>query len=217
MSKDYEIKKEIVDVAHMLNDRRMVGTYEGNISIKSEDKVYLTPSGQSKELLTEGKIIVTDLNGNVIEGELKPTSETPMHLRCYELRPDINAVVHCHAPYSTAYAQANMAVESKVSPEFMLLFGKVPVIPYGRPGTEHIIDGLEDVINDYDVVLLANHGVLAVGKTAHEAFSKTLSLEMLLQTEFIRKVISDGKNTDLPDEECEALIEIGKSNHGVKR
>ena len=72
----------------------------------------------------------------------------------------------------------------------MLLFGKVPVIPYGTPGTLDIIAGLEDVIKDYDVVLLANHGVLAVGATPLEAFSKTMSLEMLLQTEFIRKVMT---------------------------
>ena len=214
--KDYEIKKSIVDVAQMLNRKGLVGPYEGNISVKDGDRVYLTPSGHSKELLTEGQIIITDLEGNLLEGQLKPTSETPMHTKCYELRPDINAVVHCHAPYATAYAQANIPVESKVSPEFMLLFGKVPVIPYGTPGTLDIIAGLEDVIKDYDVVLLANHGVLAVGATPLEAFSKTMSLEMLLQTEFIRKVIAGDKNTDLPEEECKALIEKGRANHGIQ-
>lgn len=214
--KDYEIKKSIVDVAQMMNRKGLVGTYEGNISVKDGDKVYLTPSGHSKELLSEGQIIITDTKGNLLEGQLKPTSETPMHTKCYELRPDINAVVHCHAPYATAYAQANIPVESKVSPEFMLLFGKVPVIPYGTPGTVDIIAGLDEVIKDYDVVLLANHGVLAVGATPLEAFSKTMSLEMLLQTEFIRKVIGGEKNTDLPQEECDALIEKGKVNHGIQ-
>ena len=187
--KDYEIKKSIVDVAQMLNRKGLVGTYEGNISVKDGDRVYLTPSGHSKELLTEGQIIITDLEGNLLEGQLKPTSETPMHTKCYELRPDINAVVHCHAPYATAYAQANIPVESKVSPEFMLLFGKVPVIPYGTPGTLDIIAGLEDVIKDYDVVLLANHGVLAVGATPLEAFSKTMSLEMQSKPRYPKQII----------------------------
>lgn len=218
MKKDYEIKKEIVETAHMMNRKGLVGTYEGNISVKSGDRVYLTPSGHSKELLTEGQIICTDLSGNVIEGQLKPTSETPMHTKCYELRDDIGSVVHCHAPYATAYAQANMAIENKVSPEFMMLFGKVPLIPYGTPGSLDIINRLEDFIEDYDVFLLANHGVLAVGTTPLEAFSKTLSLEMLLQVEFIRKVIADGKNTDLPEDECEKLLAVGSGvNHGRKR
>lgn len=214
--KDFEIKKDIVEVAQMMNRKGLVGAYEGNISVKDEGRLYLTPSGQSKELLSEGKIIVTDLEGKLLEGQLKPTSETPMHTKCYQLRPDINAVVHCHAPYATAFAQACIPIENRVSPEFMMLFGKVPVVPYGRPGTLHIIDGLEDYIKDYDVVLLANHGVLAVGKTPLEAFSKTLSLEMLLQTEFVRKIIAGNKNTDLPDKECEALLKIGLANHGIQ-
>ena len=211
---DYEIKKSIVDVAHMMSDRGLVGTYEGNISVKDGNKVYLTPSGQSKELLTEGKIIVTDLDGKVLEGQLTPTSETPMHTTVYKIRPDVKSVVHCHAPFCTAYAQANIPIESKISPEFMILFGKVPVIPYGTPGTLDIIKGIDEYLKDYDVVLLANHGVLAVGSSPLEAFSKTLSLEMLLRTEFIRKTIAGDKNTDLPEAECAKLIAMGKGKHG---
>ena len=75
---DYEIKRQIVDVCHMMSDRGLVGTYEGNVSVRDGDRIYLTPSGQSKDLQSEGKIIVTDLEGKVLEGQLVPTSETPM-------------------------------------------------------------------------------------------------------------------------------------------
>ncbi|MDO4378388.1 MAG: class II aldolase/adducin family protein [Erysipelotrichia bacterium] len=212
--KDYEIKREIVEVCHMMAENGIVGTYEGNVSMRDGDRVYLTPSGQSKKMQSEGKIIVTDLDGNVIEGQLKPTSETPMHTACYKLRDDIGAVVHCHAPYATAYAQANKPIESKNSPEFIMLFGKVPCLQYGTPGTLDIIKGIEDYIMDYDVVLLANHGVLAVGKDAYEAYSKTLSLEMLLKTEFVRKVLHGDVSNDLPEEEVEKLYKKGLANHG---
>lgn len=212
--KDFEIKRQIVEVCHMMAENGIVGTYEGNVSMKDGDRVYLTPSGQSKKLQTEGKIIVTDLDGNVLEGQLKPTSETPMHTACYKLRDDIGAVVHCHAPFATAYAQACKSIESKNSPEFIMLFGKVPCLPYGRPGTLDIIKGLEDYIMDYDVVLLGNHGVLAVGKDAYEAYSKTLSLEMLLKTEFVRKVLHGDVSNDLPEEEVEILMKKGLGNHG---
>lgn len=217
MRRDYEIKKEIVDIAHMMNNKGLVGTYEGNISVKDRDRLYLTPSGHSKELLTEGQIIVTDLKGDLLEGQLKPTSENPMHTKCYELRSDINAVVHCHAPYSTAYAQAGIKLETDVSPEFLLLFGDIPIIPYGTPGTPNIVNGIEEYIQDYDVFLLEKHGVLAVGETALEAFSKTMSLEMLAQTEVIRKIITGGKSNPLSEKECRILLEKGKTNHGVKR
>lgn len=214
MKKDYNYKEEIVDVAHMMSRQGLVGTYEGNISIRAGDKVYLTPSGRSKELLTEGQIIITDLKGNLIEGDLKPTSETPMHLRCYELRDDIGAVVHCHAPFATAYAQQNIEIVNKISPEFIMLFGKIPLIKYGRPGTRDLVKGIEDYIDDYDVFLLANHGVLGIGKTVMEAFSKIMSLELLLKTEVIRKFIDDGKDVSLSDEEYEHLLKAGSSNHG---
>lgn len=215
MRMDYEIKKEIVDIAHMMNSKGIVGTYEGNISVRDEDRIYLTPSGRSKELLTEGQIIITDLQGEILEGQLKPTSETPMHTKCYQLRDDINAVVHCHPHFSTAYAQAGIKPELNMSPELLLLFGDIPIIPYGRPGTLHIIDGIEKHIKDYDVFLLEKHGVLAVGKTALEAFSKIMSLEMLIKTEVIRKIIAGENTRPLPEEECKILIEKGKSNRGV--
>lgn len=194
---DYEIKRQIVDVCHMMSDRGLVGTYEGNVSVRDGDRIYLTPSGQSKDLQSEGKIIATDLEGKVLEGQLVPTSETPMHTKCYKLRDDIGAVVHCHAPYATAYAQAAMDIENKISPEFIMLFGKVPCLKYGTPGTLDIIADLDKYIMDYDVVLLANHGVLAVGKTVMEAYSKTLSLEMLLKL-----TISDARSAATTTPSC---------------
>lgn len=212
--KSYECKKAIVDVCHLLADRGFVGTYEGNVSYRDGDKVYLTPTTQSKINASEGKIITTDLDGNLIEGDLMPTSETPMHTTVYKVRPDAKAIVHCHSPFATAYAQANTPVINRVSPEFMMVFGQVPCLKYGRPGTLDIIAELEQYIMDYDVVLLANHGVLAVGKDPEEAFAKVMSLEILLKTEFIRKNLFGDKNCDLPDDECELLIEKGKAGRG---
>ena len=95
-----------------------------------------------------------------------------------------------------------------------MLFGKVPCLPYGTPGTLAIINHIEDYIMDYDVVLLANHGVLAVGKTVHEAYSKIMSLEMLLKTEAARKIMLGDVSNDLPEEEVKMLWEKGLVNHG---
>ncbi|WP_102337925.1 class II aldolase/adducin family protein [Collinsella provencensis] len=211
---DYEIKREIVEIAHMMNRKGLVGTYEGNISVRKGDKVYETPSGNSKELLTEGRIITVDMDGNLIEGELTPTSETPMHTKCYTLRDDVHAVVHCHAPYCTAFAQANMAYDDPASPEFQILFGKVPCLKYGTPGSPEIIEELPKYINDYDVVFLQNHGVLGVGSTVLEAFSKIMSVEMLLQTYFIRKMLFPEISCDLPKEELEVLMRMHDSKRG---
>lgn len=204
---DYEIKRQIVEVAQMMNRKGLVGTYEGNISARKGNKVYETPTGHSKELLTEGQIICVDMKSmEVLEGELAPTSETPMHTTCYTLRDDVHAVVHCHAPYCTAFAQANQEYIDKAAPEATILFGKVPVLKYGTPGSLDIIAEFPKYIQDYDVVFLQNHGVLGVGGTVLEAFSKIMSVEMLLQTYFIRKMLFPEVNCDLPADELEKLM-----------
>ena len=210
---DYEIKRQIVEVAQMMNRKGLVGTYEGNISVRKGNKVYETPSGNSKELLTEGKISCVDMDGKVLE-ELAPTSETPMHTICYTLRDDVESVVHCHAPYCTAFAQANMAYDDPASPEFQILFGKVPCLKYGTPGSPDIIAELPKYIQDYDVVFLQNHGVLAVGSTPLEAYSRIMSVEMLLQVYYIRKTLFPNAQCDLPAEELEVLAKMHQDKRG---
>lgn len=211
---DYEIRRQIVEVAQMMNRKGLVGTYEGNISVLKGDKVYETPSGNSKELLTEGKIICVDRQGKVLEGELAPTSETPMHTICYTLRDDVHSVVHCHAPYCTAFAQASMEYDDPASPEFQILFGKVPCLKYGTPGSPEIIEELPKYIKDYDVVFLANHGVLAVGSTPLEAYSRIMSVEMLLQVYFIRKMLFPNIECDLPADEIAKLAKMHDEKRG---
>lgn len=217
MKYDYEYKKEIVDVAKLMSEQGIVGTYEGNISVRANGKIFLTPSGRSKAHLTEGQILTTDYEGNLIEGDLKPTSELPMHLKCFNLREDIGAVIHCHAPYATAFAQQNIEIKNDISPEFIMLFGKVPLLRYGTPGTNDLVNDLDNYIEDYDVFLLANHGVLAVGKNTMEVYSKLISLELLLKTETIRSLIKDDKNVSLSSKEYKLLLEKGKSNRGLQK
>ncbi len=211
---DYEIKRQIVEVAQMMSHRGLVGTFEGNISARKGNKVYETPTGHSKELLSEGQIICVDMDSmEVLEGELAPTSETPMHTTCYTLRDDVHAVVHCHAPYCTAFAQANQEYVDNAAPEALVLLGKVPVLKYGTPGSPDIIAEFPKYIKDYDVVFLQNHGVLGVGGTVLEAFSKIMSVEMLLQTYFIRKMLFPEINCDLPVAEIAKLTKM----HEAKR
>lgn len=210
---DYEIKRQIVEIAHIMNEKGLVGTYEGNISVRKGDKIYETPSGNSKELLTEGRIICVDPEGKLIEGELTPTSETPMHTAIYKLRPDVNSVVHCHAPYCTAFAQAGLEYVDNYSAEMHILFEKVPVLSYGTPGSLDIIKDLPKYVNDYDVVLLENHGVLGWGDTPLEAFSRIMSVEMLMQVYFIRHLLFPNVENALPQSELDVL----KKMHDDKR
>lgn len=214
---DQDMRGLIVQAGRRMSEKGLVGANEGNISARLGDRLYMTPSGRSKEQLRPEDVVVTDLEGRVMEGALKPTSEAILHRECYRLRPDVGGVVHCHAPYSTAWASACTPVILKNNTEFLTLFGMVPLLRYGRPGTAAVAADLPGYINEYDVFLLANHGMLAVGNTLQSAFAKAVSLEMVLAGEFVRRgMFGHCPAAELGAEECAALAEQGRPNRGYR-
>ena len=177
-----DLKKIIVDIAKVMDQKNLVNTYEGNLSIKVDGRILITPSGKSKASLTTAMIAVIDETGKQFEGELKYSSEFLLHVAAYRLRADISAAIHSHAPYLTSFALNNQAIESRAYPEMINLFGKIPVVPYGTPGTDEIAAELGPHIAKSKVVLLANHGVLAVGSDLYDAFDLMQAAESIAYT-----------------------------------
>lgn len=174
-----DLKQTIVEVARTMDQKNLVNTYEGNLSIKKDDKILITPSGKSKASLTTEMIAVIDETGKQHEGTLRYSSEYLLHLAAYRLRKDIHAAIHSHAPYLTAFALNNQPIQSDAYPEMINLFGKIPVVPYGTPGTEEIAAEMGPHLAASKVVLLANHGVLAVGFDLYDAFNLTQAAESI--------------------------------------
>jgi L-fuculose-phosphate aldolase len=174
-----DLKQIIVEIAKAMEQKNLVNIYEGNLSIKHEDKILITPSGKSKALLTTEMIAVIDETGRQFEGTARYSSEFLLHVAAYRFRPDAGAAIHTHAPYLTSFALNNQAIETKAYPEMINLFGKIPVVPYGTPGTEEIAEHLGPLIAQSKVVLLANHGVLAVGADLSEAYNLTQAAESI--------------------------------------
>ncbi len=212
MSKKTEIKTEIAAYAKLLDQKGFVNTLEGNISIydRETDELYITPSATRKAFLTESMIAVLK-NGKQIEGDLKHSSEYLLHVEALKARPDCNAVAHIHAPYLTAYAYCGKDIELKCSTTFALLFEKIPCLPYGEAGTVHIADGLYDAIKDSDIVLLANHGVVSVGKTLEDAVKIIEAAEEVLRIYHLTHDIGEVHN--IPEDQLEHLLE----NHPASR
>lgn len=152
MEKNIEIKKEVVFYAKLLDKKGLVNPLEGNISIYDRDsnKLYITPSGTRKSLLTEKDIAVLQ-DGEQIEGYLKRSSEYLLHEAALKARPDCNAVVHTHAPYLTAFAYCNKDIKLRCSSTFALLFEDIPCLSYGQPGTKDIANGIEEVMKIYTI------------------------------------------------------------------
>ncbi|MEG1516166.1 MAG: class II aldolase/adducin family protein [Clostridia bacterium] len=197
---DADFIREIIACAKRLDEKGLVNAYEGNISAKHEGLIYITPTGKNKGMLTENMIAVVDEAGNQIGGNSKPTSELPMHTQIYLIREDIGGVVHAHPPFLTAHALCNKPVTTHAYPEMMGNFGRFDVVPYGRPGTNDILRGACEILEKQDVVLLANHGAIAVGKTVADAMNRIEAAEAIAKTLFLADRM--GGTVDLSTEEC---------------
>ena len=205
---DSEIRAAILEIAKAMYDKGMVNALEGNVSYRDGDRVYITPSGICKGYLTTEMIAVVNMSGEMIEGDHKPSSELKMHLACYKLRDDVKAVIHTHSPYATAHAIANKPIETKAYPEMIIAFDKVPVVKYGTPSTDEIHEGIADVIFDYDVFMIANHGIVSVSPELFDAFFRIEAVENIARVLTITKQL--GGEHEIPPEKFDVLYEIRK-------
>ena len=178
---EQEIREQICDVCHKMWQQGWVAANDGNVSVKIGEDLYLaTPTGISKSFITPEKLIKINGQGEVLEAleGYRPSSEIKMHLRCYEKRADVNAVVHAHPPAATGFAVAHRPMDMYNMIEDVAAIGAVPLTPYGTPSTTEVPDAIEPYLNDHDVMLLENHGALTVGSDVITAYYRMESLEL---------------------------------------
>lgn len=138
-------------------------------------------------------IICVDKYGNKVSGDRNPTSEVKMHLKVYENRDDIKAVVHAHPPMSTVYAVRKKEIDVAYLPEGLINLGQVKVTDYATPSTEEVPNSIVPYLKDYNAVLLANHGALTWGKDLLDAYYKMEVLEYMANLNFNLELVNDGK------------------------
>lgn len=172
------LKKEIVEAGRRLYLAGLVASNDGNISARCPDgTVWTTPTGVSKGFMTEDMLVRIDMDGNILEGDLKPSSETKMHLHIYRENPDIKAVVHAHPPIATTFASAGLALDSAILQETVIQLGVVPLAPYAVPGTEALAESVAPYCRDYNAALMEYHGVTAWGESVKQALHRMESVE----------------------------------------
>lgn len=174
-----EEREAVCRVGKLLYDRGYVAANDGNISVKvAEDRLLITPSGVSKGRMTPEMLLVTDLDGTVVEGDRHPSSEGKMHLEVYRGRADVNAVVHAHPPVSTAFAVCRRGLETPYLSELVAGLGQVPCTPsFAMLSTEEVPQSVRPYLEDHNALLLANHGALAWGGDLWEAFDRLETVE----------------------------------------
>ncbi|NPV53813.1 MAG: class II aldolase/adducin family protein [Firmicutes bacterium] len=198
------MKKLLADTMHRMYKRGFVVAAEGNISLRLPDnQVLITPSGLDKATVSPEDMVRVDLEGNILEGNYKPSSEVHMHLAAYRLRPDVNAVVHGHPPFSTGFAAAHTSIPSSILPEVTALLGDIPLVEYGTPSCEELAKKVEQYLPSYDCFLLENHGVLTLGKNMQHAFHRLEILENAAKVTLVARFL--GGERLLPQAEVDKL------------
>ena len=204
-----QIKDQICDVCHKMWQLGWVAANDGNVSALLDDNTILTtPTGMSKSFITPEKLIRGDRQGNVLEaaGGLRPSSELKMHLRCYDRRDDVRSVIHAHPPGATGFAVAHKAMDMYNMIEDVAAIGAVPLTPYGTPSTMEVPDAIEPYLQEHDVMLLENHGALAVGSDVITAYYRMESLELWAKIT-INAVILGG-SIDISRKNIDKLIDL---------
>ena len=188
-----------------LADRGLIAGQDGNLAVRiGRDRALVTPRGLLKALVTPADMVEVDLTGRKRRGRRNPTSELDLHLRILKRRPDVGAVVHAHPPTATAFSVAGEGFYAFVLPELILLCGRVPLVPYGTPGTPEVADRLEPHLVGHDAWLLANHGAVTVGATLDAAWIRMESLEHAARIVFAARAL--GRVTELDPEHVTRLV-----------
>ena len=200
-----EEREAVCRVGRLLYDRGYVAANDGNISVKvGEDRLLITPSGVSKGRMIPEMLLVTDLDGNVLEGDRHPSSECKMHLEVYRGRPDVNAVVHAHPPVATAFAVCRRGLETPYLSELVAGLGQVPcTTSFAMLSTEEVPESVRPYLEDHNALLLANHGALAWGGDLWEAFDRLETVEHTAKIVLNAQLLGGG--VPLTEEEVKRL------------
>lgn len=193
------IKEQLCEVCNKMWQLGWVAANDGNVSVKLDEETFLaTPTGISKSFITPDKLLKINGLGEIIEGAegYRPSSEIKMHLKCYQERVDVGAVVHAHPPVATGFALANIPLDSYSLIETAIAIGSVPITPFGTPSTDEVPDAIAPYLPEHDVLLLQNHGALAVGADLITAYYRMESLELCAKTTFYARMLLGGKQEE---------------------
>jgi len=202
-----EERKKILKISQKLLSAGLIHDGQGNISMfhRESGLVAITPSAVPYEDRKVEDICIVDLDGNIVEGQWKPTSETPLHLIYYKKRSDINAVIHTHAPKATVFGVIGTEPMPMVLNEASMgIGGAVPIASYARPGTDDLAEVTCEAVGEGFAAIMAHHGLITVGPTIDLAYVATVAVESTANTIILARSMGKDPIT-MPDDEVIAL------------
>lgn len=156
----------------------LVSGTAGNVSGRLPDgNVVMTPSSTPYDTMTVDELVVVDMDGNVVDGDRGPTSEKALHLACYRDYDEVGGVIHCHATYASMFALVRKPIPAVIEEFVVYVGGDVPIAAYKPTGSDELADEIVTHLGDRSVALMANHGMLAIGRDADDALHTALCVE----------------------------------------
>lgn len=201
-----KLTKEIINYGRLCGVKNFTPGYSGNISARYGKGMLITTSGSANGYLEKKHIVYTDFNGNSLEKGKKPSSEKFLHIEIYKQRPEINYVIHVHAPYLSTFASAGKDLMEPIMAENVFYFGGIPLAEYALPSTHELVDNTIKFFDKYDAVLMANHGFIVASKTMEDAYLKLELAESYAQVVLNTKLLGGAKI--LTKEEAQEILSL---------
>lgn len=202
-------KQEIINAGMKLDKYGLIALSGGNLSLRMPSgEILVTPSGMIYEDMEVDDVLVMDLEGNIIEGTRKPSSDTEAILYIFKQRPDLNAVIHTHQPYATAIGLIEDEFKVNLTTLANAACGNVKVTPFSSAGS--IDMGIDTVkyLGDSLAVILAHHGVMTVGNSLKQALYAAVYMEEAAKCYLAAKAV--GETKQMTDEQIKQAVEVFK-------
>jgi L-ribulose-5-phosphate 4-epimerase len=212
------IRQSVADLHAELVRNGLVAWTSGNVSarVPGADLLVIKPSGVAYADLTAETMVVCDLNGTRVSGELSPSSDTASHAYIYRHMPGVGGVVHTHSRYATAWAALGEPIPCVITAMADEFGGEIPVGPFAPIGGEEIGRAVVETLSGHrsPAVLLRSHGVFAVGPTPREAVKAAVMCEDAACTVHLASI--SGQVTALPPDQIDALYQRYQDEYGQR-
>jgi len=211
-----EIKEQVLAIGASMAAAGLVTGAWGNISARlpGESLYVITPSGIPYDVIGKTDLVVVDDAGRIIEGDRKPSTELLLHTAIYSAFSQVGAIVHSHSIYASALAVAGKTLPAILEDQVQLVGGAVPVARYARAGTADLAVASVEALGQSKAFLLANHGLVGVGRTVAEAYQVCQIVEKTAQVYIFAQFI--GQAVIIPPEDVAAVRESYLTGYGQK-
>jgi L-fuculose-phosphate aldolase len=205
-----KLRSQVVDISRRLHENGWVANHDGNASVRlTGNRFLITCTSISKRDVDDASLLIVDPDGNVLEGRRRPFSELELHLAAYRARPDVDAVLHAHPPFATAFGLVGLELSPIAIPEVIVSLGlRIPTVPRFLPKDPEGLKAVEACTAEHDAILLSGNGALTLGADLPQAL---LRMELV---EHYAKILSAARALGAPlplsPSEIEKLLEARK-------